>query len=75
MESRGQYFKTREANQKLYGAEGIDRAAIAALPIISAGDIAGAVVFLESSQNAEASELQKSLINVATQFLAKQIEG
>ncbi|MCD7811354.1 MAG: AbrB/MazE/SpoVT family DNA-binding domain-containing protein [Ruminococcus sp.] len=75
MESRGQYFKTREANQKLYGAEGIDRAAIAALPIISAGDIAGAVVFLESSQNAEASELQKSLINAAAQFLAKQIEG
>ena len=52
-----------------------DRTAIAAIPIITAGDVSGAVVFLSSEKNTEATDLQKSLINAAAQFLARQIEG
>lgn len=76
MESRRQYFRTSSsAEQYFYSAEGIERASIAAVPIISTGDVIGAVAFLENDAGAEASDLQKSLINAAAQFLAKQIEG
>lgn len=75
MESRGQFMKTPDKNWKFYAAEGVEKAAIAAVPIISAGDVAGAVVFLESDSVHEVTELQKSLINASAQFLARQIEG
>jgi len=76
MDSRSQYYRTKEMmNTKFCGAEGVEKAAIAAVPIISAGDIAGAVVFLETAPNTEVTDLQKSLINASSQFLAKQIEG
>ena len=52
----------------------MERTAIAVIPIITAGDVSGAVAFLSTSQNAEATDLQKSLISAAAQFLAKQIE-
>ncbi len=75
MESRGQYFCPEGSTNNFYPAEGIERTAIAAVPIITAGDITGAVAFLSSEKNAEATDLQKSLINAAAQFLARQIEG
>ncbi|MBQ8296466.1 MAG: AbrB/MazE/SpoVT family DNA-binding domain-containing protein [Ruminococcus sp.] len=75
MESRSQYFRTEDNRQNFYGAEGVEKPAIAAVPIISAGDITGAVVFLETDTVKEVSDLQKSLINASAQFLARQIEG
>lgn len=75
MESRGQYFRSVEDNTMFFGAEGIERPAIAAVPIISAGDVSGAVVFFESDNHKTVTDLQKSLINASAQFLAKQIEG
>ena len=75
MESRGQYFKTPDINWRLCGAEGVERAALAAVPIISAGDVTGAVVFLETDNVREVTDLQRSLINASAQFLARQIEG
>ncbi len=75
MESRSQYFRTPDNNTRFFGAEGVEKAAVAAAPIISAGDVIGAVVFLESDTSRSATELQKSLITASAQFLAKQIEG
>ncbi len=74
MESRGQYFCPNGENNNFFAAEGVERTAIAAIPIITAGDVSGAVAFLSTDKHTEANDLQKSLINAAAQFLAKQIE-
>ncbi|MCM1508017.1 MAG: recombinase family protein [Ruminococcus flavefaciens] len=74
MENRGQYFCPKGESNNFYVAEGIERTAIASVPIITAGDVSGAVAFLSTEQHTEANDLQKSLINAAAQFLAKQIE-
>lgn len=75
METRGQFYKGSSYDTAFYAAEGVEKQAIAALPIISAGDVTGAVAFLESDGASEVSDLQKSLINASAQFLARQIEG
>lgn len=75
MESRGQYFCPDGTTNNFYPAEGVERTAIAAVPIITAGDVAGAVAFMTSEKITEATDLQKSLINAGAQFLARQIEG
>ena len=75
MESRGQYYCFDGKSNNFYSAEGTDRTAIAAVPIITAGDVSGAVVFLTSEKYTEVTDLQKSLINAAAQFLARKIEG
>lgn len=74
MENRSQYYLQSGDIADFYAAEGADRAACAAVPIITAGDISGAVVFLCGEKPSAATELQKSLINAAAQFLARQIE-
>ena len=75
MDSRGQYFCPEGKTNNFFPAEGVDRTAVAAIPIITAGDVSGAVVFLSSEKCTEVTDLQKSLINAAAQFLARQIEG
>ena len=74
MDSRGQFFCSNGSTNSFFPAEGCERTAIAAVPIISAGDVSGAVVFLTSDKFTEVSDLQKSLISAAAQFLARQIE-
>lgn len=75
MENRGQYFCPDGSTNNFFPAEGVNRTAIAALPIITAGDVSGAVAFLTSEKCKEVTDLQKSLINASAQFLARQIEG
>lgn len=73
MENHRQYFcDGREA--AFLPAEGVDKGAVACLPIISAGDVTGAVAFLENGNGTQLSESQRSLIQAASQFLGKQIE-
>ncbi|MCM1226236.1 MAG: AbrB/MazE/SpoVT family DNA-binding domain-containing protein [Clostridium sp.] len=76
MERRKSYFvsETDKVNG-FYPAEGVEKAAIACLPILSSGDVTGAVAFLEGEKASHATELQKSLISAAAMFLGKQIEG
>lgn len=74
MQNRGQYFCPDGDSANFFPAEGIEHNAIAAVPIITAGDVIGAVAFLSSEKAREASDLQKSLITAAAQFLARQIE-
>lgn len=75
MENRGQYFCPDGSGNNFYPAEGLDRTAIAALPIITAGDVSGAVAFMSSEKCTEINDLQKSLIVAGSQLLAKQLEA
>ncbi|MDR0918347.1 MAG: AbrB/MazE/SpoVT family DNA-binding domain-containing protein [Oscillospiraceae bacterium] len=74
MTNRKQFFaKTKD--DVFNSIEGINKNSLAALPIISAGDIAGAVTFLATEENQVTNDLQMALITAAAQFLGKQIEG
>ena len=75
MESRGQYFCPDGNCNNFFPAEGVNRTAIAAVPMITAGDVTGAVAFMSGEKCTEVTDLQKSLINAAAQFLSRQIEG
>ena len=74
MESRSPYYCT-SIGSKLQAVEGIEKTALAAVPIVSAGDVTGAVVFIRKGEEAEITELQKSLVNAGAQFLSRQLEG
>ncbi len=73
MENRKQYYSTGRDSSFL-PAEGVDKGAVACLPIISAGDVTGAVAFLENGTGSGLNESQRTLIQAASQFLGKQIE-
>ena len=74
MESRRQYFAD-SGQPHLLPAEGVDRSAVACMPIISAGDVTGAVAFLDDGSGAAVNHCQKTLIQAASQFLGKQLES
>lgn len=76
MEKRKIYYAS--PNDRVNGffpAEGVEKAALACIPILSSGDVTGAVAFMESDTSKTVNELQKSLISAAALFLGKQIEG
>lgn len=74
MENRKTYY-AEDNSSKFNAVEGIDRNAVAAAPILSGGDVSGAVAFLASEGKSIVTELQKSLISAASQFLGKQVEA
>ena len=73
MEGRRQFF-AEDAERKFYAVEGVEHSALACMPILSAGDVTGAVTFLSNGNKQTVSELQKSLVNAAAQFLGRQME-
>lgn len=76
MERRRSYYSSSDDRVNgFYPAEGVDKAALACMPIISSGDVTGAVAFMEGENPAPITEMQKSLISAAAMFLGKQIEG
>jgi len=74
LDNRKNYLKTSSSDAKVYPVEGIDRPAIACSPILSSGDVTGAVAFLANNNDAVANEVQQNLIQAAAQFLGKQME-
>ncbi len=54
--------------------EGVERATAAISPILSAGDVCGAVVLLVSDEGGAAGESDVNLARVAAAFLGKQLE-
>ncbi len=72
MENRKNYYS--DGSTPFIAIEGIDKGACACIPIISSGDVTGAVALLEVQKNATASELQKNLLMAGSQFLGKQLE-
>lgn len=76
MERRRSYFVSSDDRVNgFYPAEGVDKAAVACMPIISSGDVTGAVAFMAGENSSSVTEMQKSLISAASMFLGKQIEG
>ena len=57
----------------LYPVEGIERTALIAFPIISAGDVCGSVVLLGEDSD-QPSEAEEKLLCAAAGFLGKQME-
>ena len=72
MESR-QNFSLVPAGSVMQPVEGSDRMALAASPILSAGDICGAIMFLDDG-SASAAEADIKLIATAAAFLGRQME-
>lgn len=63
-----------DENDSFESIDNFNALAIGAAPVISNGDITGAVVFLKNNENKSLSKMQKSLLIAAAQFLGKQTE-
>ena len=73
LEARKNYFY-RDGEKRMFPVEGIDRPALASAPVISSGDVTGAVAFLSPGNDATANDVHISLVQAAAQFLGKQTE-
>ena len=71
MNSRRLYSAQGEQHPAL---DGVDRNMLLAAPIISAGDVTGAVVMLSTDSSTTPTESDVKLISVAAGFLGKQME-
>lgn len=73
LEQRKPYIAT-STQHPLFAAEGLDRAVALAVPILAAGDMAGAVILLQPDTPVIPGESELKLASAAAQFLAKQME-
>ncbi|SDA10214.1 AbrB family transcriptional regulator, stage V sporulation protein T [Ruminococcus sp. YE71] len=73
LESRDSFRST--AGKRLRPIEGVDDPALAVTPIITAGDVAGAVAFVSDEEGREATENHVMLAKAAAMFLSRQIES
>lgn len=67
-------FTCNTSNENIQPLEGVDKTSLVFVPIISGGDITGAVSILKSDQNSSCSEADEKICTVAASFLAKQTE-
>ena len=74
IESRASYVFGESSTEPPHVLEGVDRTASVVVPILSAGDISGAVVLLMNESNTAPTETDKSLAKVAASFLGKHME-
>lgn len=74
LEKRKNYLYQSSGDQRVSPVEGVDRPALACSPILSSGDVTGAVAFLSTNNESVATEIQSNLIQAAAQFLGKQVE-
>ena len=74
LESRS-FYSSQEDGAALKPIEGVDSKAIAVSPIISAGDVAGAVAFVSNGGDVKANDRHIMLTKAAAMFLGKQIEA
>ena len=73
-ENRRSYLYASSDDQKLMPVEGVERHALAASPILVAGDIYGTISILANEPNSVAADSDNKLVLVAANFLAKQME-
>lgn len=74
METRKNYTAKQGDLKALIAVEGLDRPAVIACPVLSAGDIIGAVVFLAGDTGAAPAEADLKLAQTASSFLGKLME-
>jgi len=72
MESRRTYVASKDGKE-FFPIEGVDKSAWVASPIVSSGDVSGAVLLLSGTQGT-ISEGDSKLCTVASAFLGKQME-
>lgn len=68
-------FVAQSSSGTLYPAEGVDREASVACPIIGSGDVSGAVVLLAPDDGTLPTQTEIKLTQVAASFLGKQMEN
>ena len=61
-------------SEEVFAVEGINRRICVAAPIITAGDVGGAVVLLENEEGKAAGDTDIKLAGVAAEFLGNQME-
>ena len=74
MDARRPYQNEGTAEKAVLPCEGSPRALLCAVPIIAAGDVAGAVGLLTEDRTAAPDAAQMKAVSVAAAFLAKQME-
>lgn len=74
MEARKPYQNEGSPDKALLPCEGSGRVLLCAVPVIAAGDVAGAVGLLTEDRTAVPDAAQMKAISVAAAFLAKQME-
>ncbi len=74
IESRASFFYGITSGECPKALEGFDRTASVVVPILSAGDITGAVLMLTPEDGARPTDTDVSLAKVAASFLGKQME-
>ena len=73
MESRNDYTANKDS-ENMFPIEGLDRSALVACPVISMGDVVGAVLLLANENKSMPSETEIKLTQVAAAFLGKQMD-
>lgn len=73
METRKTVINTDKGSD--CAVEGVKNPICVAVPIVSAGDVCGAVVFAEGEKKKSAADSDIKLATVAASFLGKQMEG
>lgn len=74
MEQRKTYIYKTGEDKRFTPIEGIDRHCLTCAPIISAGDVSGAVIILSGDDTEYANETHIVLMQSAAMFLGKQME-
>lgn len=74
IEQRKNLFYEKDSDEKITPIEGINKYAIACAPIISQGDVSGAVVMLASDSNDTVSPAQSAIVQTAAMYFGKQME-
>ena len=73
MEARKPFVYGRNSDKKLYPIENIDRDASLMYPIISAGDLAGAVMMISDDKKTPPTESEVKLLQAASAILSRQL--
>lgn len=73
-ETRKPYVYNEKSEARIMPVEGVSKYALAIAPIVSSGDVTGAVAFLCNDNDALASDNHSLLAQTAAMFLGKQVE-
>jgi len=74
MENRRSFTLRPGEGTDLYPVEGLERRAVVCFPVITSGDVNGAVMLLENDAGQSPKETEIKLASVAAGFLGRQME-
>ncbi|NLJ15625.1 MAG: AbrB/MazE/SpoVT family DNA-binding domain-containing protein [Clostridiales bacterium] len=74
MEERKTHIYKDEKDAKLNPIEGVDRHALVCVPILSQGDVSGAIMLLSADNHKYADQTQTALVQAGAMYFGKQME-